>query len=210
MIVKIPFSGFYESIHNSQLDHELWHSVFTDYATGCTNNDKLSNYAYDVIDWSELFIDYSQRYVEFFAHEFKLDIKFESLSSPREYNFITDRIFCTISDNELTRLYAETDKKVFAECIKETFTSYDGFRSFYSNDLNDWPIDPLEFDHNEAACLLAAWLKQYHDFDLSEFEWRFIENESCNGYFYELIYQYCKNERLFKIHDYLNTRAARV
>lgn len=210
MILSIPFSGFYESIHDSQIDNELWQNVFTDYRTGCDNNDNLSNRAFDSINWHDLWIEYSREYVDFMAHEYDLKIEFESLSSPREYNFVTDRIFVNMPDCEFLRIYNEIDKKVFADCIKSHFTSYDGFISFYSNDINEWPENPLDYDCNEAMCLFEAWLIDNHEFDLNDFELRFIESNYCDGFYHELIYKHCENKRLFKIHDYLNKRAERV
>lgn len=209
MIIQIPFSGFYYSIHDQQLDYELFNSVFTDYATGCHNNDNLSNHAFDAIDWRELHLDYAKNYADYFAHKFNLKLEFDSLSSPREYNFATDRIFCKIDDAEVMRIWRETKPETMINQVKSMFTSYDGFSSFYCNDFNDWNESPLEYDHNELYCLLCAWLadnENYYD----DFEWRFIESNSCNGFFSELIYKHCSiANRLFKIHDYLNARYKR-
>lgn len=210
MILSIPFSGFYESIHDSQIESALFNGVFTDYLTGCDNNDNLSNRAYDSMNWRELRLEYCRAYVDYMAGEFEINMQFESLSSPREYNFVTDRIFVTIPDNEFLRLYSETNKQIFEKNIKDNFTSRDGFISFYSNNLSEWPINPLEFDNNEAACLFEAWIiSNYDDFELSDFEWRFIESKSYNGFFDELIYKHCENKRLFTIHNYLNERLCR-
>lgn len=211
MIIQLPFSGFYESIHNSQIDYILWESVFTDYATGCNNNDNLSNLAYDAIKWRELFNDYAKQYAEHFAHEFELKIEFESLSSPREYNFSTDRIFCTIDDNEIMRIWRETKPAAMIDQVKKMFTSYDGFNSFYSNDFNEWANSPLEYDHNELYCLLLAWLNSNHNFELSDFEYSFIDSMSGNGEIEELIFKNCAiANRLNSIHYYLNKRAERA
>ena len=210
MILSIPFSGFYDSIHDSQIDNALWQGVFTDYATGCNNNDNLSNLAFDSINWHDLRLDYSREYVEFMAFEYDLKIEFESLKIPTFYNFETDRIFVNMPDNEFLRIYNETDKSIFEKNIKDNFTSRDGFISFYSNDINEWSENPLDYDCNEAMCLFEAWLIDNHEFVLDEFEWRFIESNYCDGFYDELIYKHCENKRLFKIHDYLNKRAERV
>lgn len=211
MIIQIPFSGFYNSIHDSELDYQLNNRLFTDYIAGFYNNDNLSNYAYDAIDWQNLYIEYASKYVYFFASQFELNIKFESLSSPREYNFTTDRIFCTINDSEIMRMWRETKPEVMINQVKSMFTSYDGFHSHYSNDFNEWKNSPLEYDNNELYCLLLAWVNTNYDSDkLDNFEYSFIEHESCSCFFYELICKHCTNKRLFKIHDYLNKRAERM
>ena len=91
---------------------------------------------------------------------FDLGLTFDEMVSPREYNFTTDRIFMSIPRNSVAKLFrisrAENHTKL-REAIKDRFTSYDGFRSFYSNDLNDWLRKPLSsWDHNEIGTLLAA------------------------------------------------------
>ena len=211
MIIQIPFSGFYNSIHDEQLDYELNNGLFTDYATGCNNNDNLSNHAYDAMNWRELHLDYSREYAEDFASQFELKIKFESLSSPREYNFTTDRIFCTIDDSEVMRLWHETKPEIMTNQVKTMFTSYDGFCSHYSSDFNEWGASPLEYDHNELYCLLLAWVSTNYDAGkLENVEYSFIDYKRGDGFFYELLYKHCNNKRLFTIHEYLNKRAERV
>jgi hypothetical protein len=93
MIIQIPFSGFYNSIHNSNIEYELDNGVFTDHATGRINNDRLSELAYDAINRRELYLDYAREYVDNFNCEFGLNLEFESMKSPKEYNFSTGRIF---------------------------------------------------------------------------------------------------------------------
>ena len=43
--------------------------------------------------------------------DFKIKGEFDSLKSPREYNFATDRIFIKISENEIARIFEACDKK---------------------------------------------------------------------------------------------------
>jgi hypothetical protein len=91
-----------------------------------------------------------------------LGLTFEEMTSPRFYNFETDRLFCTISARTVKTLFrmskAENHTRLGAE-IKERCTSYDGFHSFYPNDLQTWLTKPLaEWDENELGTLLRALL----------------------------------------------------
>jgi hypothetical protein len=85
-------------------------------------------------------------YVEALVDEFMPDsegkVLFESTSSPREYNFGTDRLFVTIDQAFLTEIvesiYGDDDKRDgFDMYLYEHFTSY----SSYSNSLEEWRSD---------------------------------------------------------------------
>lgn len=87
-------------------------------------------------------------------------MQFESMTSPREYNFETDRLFAEIPVSMARKLFniSKTDKHVrLAAVIADRFTSYDGFYSHYSNRLADWLAKALrDWDHNELGTLLIA------------------------------------------------------
>lgn len=74
-------------------------------------------------------------------------IKFENLYSPREYNFSNDSINCEYSLNATNikniKEYLVLNITNWKQYIKDHFTSYDGFISYYSNDVfdKDWIID---------------------------------------------------------------------
>lgn len=89
-----------------------------------------------------------------------IGLQFESMDSPREYNFTTDRIFCHIPLKTVRALFkaskAENHMSLRA-AIRERFTSCDGFISGYPNGLDSWLAKPLqEWDHNEIGTLLVA------------------------------------------------------
>src|SRR5690606_26269592 len=111
-------------------------------------------------------------------------LEFESLDSPREYNFCTDRIFCYIPLESAKRLFvisAKGNHKRLKEVIRERFTSRDGFISFYSNNLEEWLDKPLDqWDHNEIGTLLIAVAPCFDDAS-----WGFYESMACNGGFYQ-------------------------
>lgn len=210
MLTTIPFSGFYGSGHDDELDQAL-DRMFTDRATGCEVNTDLRDRAYDACHWPKVFDRYAKVYAEALANECEIDMTFESLRSPREYNFSTDLIFCQISLEEVRRLRAETNEKNLRDTIRERFTSRSGFHSFYSNDLDHW--DEIEtWDHNEVGTLLEAYIQQVCDGAFNwESEMALMEMAQGNGYFDTWISNATPGiSRLFAIHDYLENRKERA
>jgi hypothetical protein len=213
MLTTIPFSGFYESLHDSELDNALGY-MFADYATGCDVNEDLHYKAHNLIHWGDAHKAYAHRYAGAFADHFAIpSLEFESLSSPKEYNFTTDRIFCTIERADLCRIMATFDLQKFAEYVREKFTSRDGFISFYSANLADWG-NVESWDHNQCGTALEFYANQESgsgEFDQWE-EYALLEDDRCNGVTDTIL---CDNaapelDRLLKIHSYLEARAERA
>lgn len=88
---------------------------------------------------------------------------FEEMTSPREYNFATDRLFAQIPLVVMRHLFKQSKVEkhaTFAAVIRERFTSRSGFHSYYSNDVESWLEKPLrDWDHNELGTLLIAGMK---------------------------------------------------
>jgi len=74
--------------------------------------------------------------------EKNFNIIFETIVSPKFYNYSNDSINVTINTNKKTinniLNYLKNNQKEFEIYIKDNFTSYDGFISFYSNNSKDW------------------------------------------------------------------------
>ena len=68
--------------------------------------------------------------------------------------------------------------KTLESVIKANFTSYDGFSSFYPNDLETWLEKPLsEWDYNELGTLLGAVMQLCEYFeDNDQFRWQLYES----------------------------------
>jgi len=92
-----------------------------------------------------------------------LRLAFEEMTSPREYNFETDRLFCEIPLAVVRQLFAMSKAEghaTLANVIRRRFTSRSGFISFYDNDLAAWLEKPVrDWDHNELGTLLFACLE---------------------------------------------------
>jgi len=201
METTIPFSGFYYSWHDQELNYAL-ESIFSD------NNGNpipsLVEKAFDCVDWKACHVAYAEKYTENFADKFSLStLKFKELVSPKYYNFQTDRIFCDISLSEVTSIYSQVDKDLLKQYIKSRFTSRDGFISHYSNDIAEWPKDLSQWDHNEVGTLIEAYVdsENLEEHDLVEDAYEVATN---------IIYANLKDSyHLFKIADYLRTREER-
>lgn len=142
------FSGFYNSIHSAAFDNELDEIMMEE------------NCEYDDLEYTYNYENYCSEYVNAFNSEYKFNLEFEKFSSPREYNFTTDRLFCFIDDNDLAKLATALNSREFAVLVMERFTSRDGFSSFYSNNIAEWLAKPLaDYDHNELGTLLDAYLE---------------------------------------------------
>lgn len=186
-LVQIPFPGFYHSDLTHALDREE-----EDEAMHYTRRDseEESEYQYpealrldeselvqalsDSISYQVAFQYIAQAYVEAFVEFFREEgvvdgMVFESMTSPREYNFGTDRVFATVPLTTVKRWYEEVSRKQLTAMIRSRHTSYDGFYSFYTTDLDAWLAKPLDtWDHNELTTLMLARLEDTdHDEDPS-------------------------------------------
>ena len=126
----------------------------------------LADIFYSNVNYRQVFEEYAKSYVDILRDLTGLkSLTFEELSSPREYNFSTDRIFVSISRNDVAKMLFNVRQELKTQ-IQESFTSRSGFISFYSNQLSDWSkID--EWDHNQIGTILTAYLKKKHS-DIEE------------------------------------------
>lgn len=210
-LVTLPFSGFYQSLHDTVLDDTI-ERMFTDRDTGCERNEGLESALVVACDFAPVREKYAAAYAVAFGQEFKIDtLKFESLTSPRFYNFETDRVFATVTKKELARIYRATNRDDLTALVKSMFTSRDGFHSFYSGDLAEWgPVNT--WDHNQYSALLRCYaVQECNSGEFSQYdEYNLVEDLSGNGHLDNWIAEATPGiERLYKVHDYLETRRAR-
>ncbi len=147
--IGLPFfSGFYESIHSSVFDSEE-ECIMEDY----------EGKSWDDFRWEYDHLSYCKNYVNAVNSILELKLEFVEMTSPREYNFSTDRIFCKINKSDLKKLKTVLNSEEMKNLVKRRFTSRDGFMSFYSNDIEEWKEKPLkDWDYNELGTLLEAWI----------------------------------------------------
>ena len=177
MLTTIPFSGFYNSRYSGELDAVQERYVEYEVEKNPGLNPDIPNESlWKAADYGKAFDYIARKYVAHFndyietEYELDLDLKFESMQSPREYNFETDRIFCEISEENVRKLREAVSDPALRLAIKERFTSRSGFISSYDNDLDDWNPDVTTWDHNELGTLLVALLDDAEDWDWDIFE----------------------------------------
>jgi hypothetical protein len=122
------FTGFYESIFD--LDTENF----------CEDND--CQYDSLDIDYKSYQTDVAKAICQEVGKQmsdFIGSIKFESLESPKYYNYSNDSINVLIDPNKETiSNYIYENKEAFCKYLKENYTSCDGFASYHSNSFDEW------------------------------------------------------------------------
>lgn len=208
MLTVIPFSGFYDSWHDQELDSALEQMLGDDSGTPYDN---LQERAYFSVEWQKVHAAYAKAYAENFCDHFKIKGKFESLQSPREYNFTTDRIFIELDEAEVGRLFAATSRFALDKVCKEMFTSRSGFSSYYTPSWPDWGCTD-DWDHNQVYALITAYVEQEHggEFKQSD-EYDLMEPDRCNGAYDDWIYTHAGKEgrRAIDVALYLRQRSER-
>lgn len=157
----IPFGGFYGSIWDREIDR------IEDRNVGNLSEDwpDLEEGIWDVLnkhtDYSAVHLEvagaYAAAFRELLNEELGLSLMFEfkDMTSPREYNFETDRNFCEVSLDDITELYEHVGRGAVAEVAKEMFTSRSGFASFYDPDIDTWG-ELEDWDHNQCLAIFRA------------------------------------------------------
>jgi hypothetical protein len=171
-ITTIPFAGFYNSIWSDGIDRaEEMYLENLEQEDG-VKIEASSDAIWRAADYGAMHNYVARKYVDYLNDSIKdefdldLDLKFESMQSPREYNFETDRIFCYISDENLRKLRSFVPEDELRLAIKTRFTSRSGFISSYPNNLDDWDADPTTWDHNEIGTLFVALLGESGDWEM--------------------------------------------
>ena len=143
--------------------------------------------AYMRVDWSDYRLARTQEYVSHLKHAIESEtiwakpydnrdmwnrclnalgksIEFETMTSPRFYNFETDRLFCfgdrRVFDIMLRLARNDENRAAWDEAIAARHSSYDGFRSHYPNRDSEWPVSICDFDHNHLATLFLFACQQ--------------------------------------------------
>ena len=162
----LDFPGFYESILSDGLDHaenRMVEGLIENYDLPDEPNPyeacmDASTYAVGFNKIARVSVDWLNHVLD----DTGIVLAYESMESPREYNFGTDALFVTVNDIELLASLADPTK--FESVIKEHFTSGPGFHSFYPNDIETWRAKPYaDWDHNELGTLLTSYIRQVAD-----------------------------------------------
>lgn len=162
--IQIPFSGFYESIHDGEIDRALEDGFNYDYEKDEEKEPDNDAIWEADIDHEAIRKEYCQAFVAALGDKYDLTLTFDEMTSPREYNFSTDRLFCLIPREQIDKIRKEVEAhEDYPQLIKDRFTSYDGFHSFYSNDYKneEWTRETL--DECQYEVLIEFWLDKVSD-----------------------------------------------
>ncbi len=207
----IPFSGFYGSWHDVEIDR-TFSDMFLDLeGRGNPAPESLIDRARDAVQWSFVYRSYAKYFAESFLSWLGLDGTFESMTSPKYYNFETDQVFVNLSRGDLARMWKCVDRDRFAGACRDRFTSRSGFISSYSPDWRAWG-HLSSWDHNQVGTLVQAFAEteQGGAFDsLAEVD--LMESALCNGYPESWIWENAGPDlkRAADAWDYLQDREAR-
>lgn len=133
MKVVFNFGGFYNSFYNIEIDYIIYED---------SENNTIEP---DLIDFKKLHIAISKHIVEqfneFLSDEYSIviDLKFDSLESPKYYNYATDKIILNVSKKDMLILdnLVLSDSDVvenLKETINDVTTSKSGYIPFYNYD----------------------------------------------------------------------------
>jgi hypothetical protein len=197
-------------MHDSEIDRAL-EMMLSDSSGCCPASDRISEEIWSHVNTP--MVEYTKAFVESFnallngETGLNVKIEWESVNSPRQYNFSTDRIFATVSFEDVQAMFAKVDRKILDKVAAARFTSYDGFMSHYSADWRTWG-SMSEWDHNQVGTLIEALVSQYLD---REWEWKVIEDWNSNGEIDNWVYDAldAEGKRLAKLASYLREREER-
>ena len=190
-LVKIPFSGFYNSIHDSIIDSAL------EYESECyADSDKANDIILDVLNinhYDKIREELSKVFVEctnelfLYEYDINLGLEFDSLKSPRFYNYSTDEIYCYIDNDKINELIALLDNENdFIEVLKDKYKSRDGFIVF------DSTLQAI--DNKDYSLFFSELLCQLIDFNVID----------CNEYYNDKAFETVLNNLPDCLYDKLS------
>lgn len=153
------FPGFYGTLFEADEDNEI-HDICQQRESLGLNEIGYEQLEFGYDDYRNSVADHATDFIEEKLKELNLitSIRFQAISSPREYNFANDSIHVEIELTEenrksIMRHLVETAED-FNDYIKESYTSCSGFISHHSNDYIDWIwMEAIEDRHKLGAIL---------------------------------------------------------
>lgn len=193
--VDIPyFPGFYESHLAHLVDWEIERMFDYD---GCGTSEEPEVFWREV-DYRQTHENVAKLWLEAYQcwlkgeHDLDIPLKWSAMQSPKEYNFTTDRVFALVRLNDMAKAFRKAGTEAVKQAARDRFTSYDGFCSFYNNDIREWG-KLSEWDCNQLGTIFAA-IGDRNDLCLLMEDW------NCNGEFEEAIVMSEKGRQM--VNDY--------
>lgn len=132
--IELPFQGFYESIYDMHIDNTIEYYL---YALEGEQLEKAQDTFYMMeYDATRKAIckHYIKAYEQVFYDEFNIDLNltFNSLTSPKFYNFESDRLFVNIDHEAFKQVINLLDDEVIQKTLSEKYKTQSGFIVFES------------------------------------------------------------------------------
>lgn len=161
--VFVPFMGLYEAL-DDLVENQAFHSEIQFWEE---NKEQKIKKLIGKFDLAGLMRDYVHVVAQL------LDLKtleFSYLTYPREYNFHTNDLCCTISRDELWKLYEQRDKEMYDALVKDACEEKPGYMPYPSTtparfefaDKRDFPAGAPEFLEFIMDTAVAAQEPQYY------------------------------------------------
>lgn len=209
--IQIPFAGFYITLHSSEAEHEI-QSMVDWYCedVGEDMPESLVKRLEDTADFNNFNLQYAKAYTEAFCDEYLMGFgQFTEMTSPKFYNFETDRLFMRLPLEMVMTMFANLDKDTLTRVSKERHTSYDGFCSHYSPRWKEWG-NVEDWDHNQLATLLVAHLEEENgeEWDIWK-EYSLVEDLSEYEHISDWLWNSEEASKAINLVHYLRERAER-
>lgn len=146
----VGFIGFYESLFDANYNLCNLLSEEEAYTFNIPRNSLVEDedYKFDYDNYKKsIAVGWVETLNSHIRRELGIDceMEFTDISSPRYYNYSTDRVFCNfkcknfkwVVNHKILPLMRK-HKEILSKIIHDNHTSYDGFCSFMSNDFDEW------------------------------------------------------------------------
>lgn len=138
------FGGFYESVWDNEIND------LVDYEVERLEIETIGDYFIDYIDYAKGIVKAIDQALSSSSLDLGIDMEFQSLYQPREYNFETDSINVklTLDFDKFISMVAKYKEKIIP-ILRERYSSRDGFVSYQSSDFYEWFYDLSNNFENE-------------------------------------------------------------
>lgn len=161
------FPGFYNTIF--EFPDDIEYSLYDDpKAIDKTVRDFVMSIIWEFIDYAAYQNDITKAATDYIEERcfqclpgIVIAIRFQTVKSPREYNFTNDSVNIEIDIDfaALLRKFAKHPQS--GDYLKARYTSCSGFISHYPNSLNEWCKDAFDDRTHTVGSMLEFFLRLY-------------------------------------------------
>lgn len=174
MQVVIPFSGFYGTTHEMQLDDALEQLCQDQSGDPRPELEDI----WEHVDWGVVRANYAAEYVRRLKKMFPVlsGLTFTVVESPREYNFTNDLLLGELTNP--AEVLAACDLDTLRGLVKDNFTPCSGFIPYYSAswDDEDWQRPFEDWSPVQFKILLEAAMRSSDTWDADDLlPWNMFE-----------------------------------